>query len=73
LAAVGRVPATSPKVAGSFAFNAVRTTYVVLACAHLDHDPSNNALANLAAEHRCQPWWNVFRHRAVRASTTTQD
>jgi len=56
----------------------VRTTYVVLACAHLDHDPGNNAPANLAAlcqrchirhdaaEHRWQRWWNAFRQRAVR-------
>lgn len=56
----------------------VRSTYVVLACAHLDHDPSNNDPANLAAlcqrchmihdaaEHRWQRWWNVFRRRAIR-------
>jgi len=56
----------------------VRTTYVVLACAHLDHDPGNNAAANLAAlcqrchmlhdaaEHRWQRWWNGFRLRAWR-------
>lgn len=56
----------------------VRTTYVVLACAHLDHDPGNNAAANLAAlcqrchmihdahEHRWQRWWNAFRQRAMR-------
>lgn len=53
-----------------------RTTYVVLACAHLDHDPTNNAPRNLAAlcqrchmlhdaaEHRWQRWWNAFRRRA---------
>ncbi|WP_332747329.1 hypothetical protein [Sphingomonas sp. ZB1N12] len=53
-------------------------TFVVLACAHLDHDPGNNAPANLkalcqrchmlhdAAEHRWQRWWNLFRVRAVR-------
>ena len=57
--------------------NGVRTTYVVLACAHLDHDPGNNAAANLAAlcqrchmlhdaaEHRWQRWWNAFRARAI--------
>ena len=57
---------------------AVRSTYVVLACAHLDHDPGNNAPANLAAlcqrchlihdaaEHRWQRWWNRFRRRALR-------
>ncbi|WP_242097969.1 hypothetical protein [Sphingomonas sp. CROZ-RG-20F-R02-07] len=56
----------------------VRTTYVVLACAHLDHDPGNNAGRNLAAlcqrchmlhdaaEHRWQRWWNGFRRRAIR-------
>ena len=61
-----------------FALATVRTTYVVLACAHLDHDPGNNASANLkalcqrchmiqdAAEHRWQRWWNVFRRRALR-------
>lgn len=26
-----------------------QVTYVVLACAHLDHDPTNNASTNLAA------------------------
>ena len=56
----------------------VRTTYVVLACAHLDHDPGHNMPANLAAlcqrchmlhdaaEHRWQRWWNAFRLRALR-------
>lgn len=56
----------------------VRTTYVVLACAHLDHDPGNNTAQNLSAlcqrchmlhdadEHRWQRWWNAFRRRAVR-------
>jgi hypothetical protein len=55
-----------------------RSTYVVLACAHLDHDPGNNDPVNLAAlcqrchmlhdaaEHRWQRWWNVFRRRAIR-------
>lgn len=64
-------------IAGPFALATVRTTYVVLACAHLDHNPSNNAPANLAAlcqrchmlhdaqEHRWQRWWNVFRRRAI--------
>lgn len=54
-----------------------RPTYVVLACAHLDHDPSNNEPQNLAAlcqrchmlhdaaEHRFQRWWNAFRRRAM--------
>ena len=60
------------------ALGGVRTTFVVLACAHLDHDPGNNVPANLAAlcqrchmlhdaaEHRWQRWWNLFRHRAIR-------
>lgn len=63
---------------GGFTLASVRTTYVVLACAHLDHDPSNSAPANLralcqrchmihdAAEHRWQRWWNAFRLRALR-------
>ena len=63
---------------GDIALSGIRTTYVVLACAHLDHDPGNNAPANLAAlcqrchmihdaaEHRWQRWWNVFRRCAVR-------
>jgi hypothetical protein len=65
-------------VRAHFALAGVRTTYVVLACAHLDHDPGNNALSNLAAlcqrchmlhdaaEHRWQRWWNRFRRRAIR-------
>ena len=65
-------------IKGGFALAAVRTTYVVLACAHLDHDPGNSSPANLAAlcqrchmiqdaaEHRWQRWWNVFRLRAIR-------
>lgn len=60
-----------------FALDVVRITYVVLACAHLDHDPSNSAPRNLAAlcqrchmihdaeEHRWQRWWNAFRLRAL--------
>ena len=63
---------------GSVALAELRTTYVVLACAHLDHDPGNNAPANLAAlcqrchmlhdaaEHHWQRWWNAFRRRAIR-------
>ena len=54
-----------------------RMTYVVLACAHLDHDPANSDPRNLAAlcqrchmlhdaaEHRYQRWWNAFRNRAL--------
>ncbi|MEG3167893.1 hypothetical protein U1737_06740 [Sphingomonas sp. LB3N6] len=70
----GRRIARPPKIA----LADVRTTYVVLACAHLDHDPGNNTAGNLAAlcqrchmlhdavEHRWQRWWNVFRQCAVR-------
>jgi hypothetical protein len=65
-------------VRGPFDMAAVRTTYVVLACAHLDHDPGRNMPSNLAAlcqrchmlhdaaEHRWQRWWNVFRLCALR-------
>lgn len=56
---------------------AVRTTRVVLATAHRDHNPSNNANANLAAfcqrchmmhdrpEHRRRRWQTLFRRRAM--------
>ena len=56
----------------------VRTTYVVLACAHLNHDPGDSTPGNLralcqrchiihdAAEHRWRRWWNVFRLCALR-------
>jgi hypothetical protein len=59
-------------------FAAVRTTYVVLACAHLNHDPGDSTPGNLralcqrchiihdAAEHRWRRWWNVFRLCALR-------
>jgi ribosomal protein S14 len=63
---------------GGFVLASIRVTYVVLACAHLDHDPRNSAPSNLkalcqrchmihdAAEHRWQRRWNVFRLRAIR-------
>ena len=63
---------------GYVALTTVRVTKVVLACAHLDKDPSNSAPGNLkapcqrchllhdAAEHRWQRWWNRFRPRACR-------
>lgn len=56
----------------------VRTTRVVLACAHLNHDPTDNRQRNLAAlcqrchilhdgpEHRRRRWLNAFRLRAWR-------
>ncbi|GJE39466.1 MULTISPECIES: hypothetical protein [Bacteria] len=55
----------------------VRTTRVVLAAAHRDHDTSNNANANLAAfcqrchmihdrpEHRRRRWFTLFRRKAL--------
>lgn len=54
-----------------------RTTRVVLACAHLDHDPTNSQPHNLAAlcqrchmindatEHRRRRWLNAYRRRAL--------
>ena len=60
------------------ALNGVRQSRVVLACAHLDHDPTHNAARNLAAlcqrchlahdarEHRHQRWRNAFIRRALR-------
>ena len=55
----------------------VTTTRVVLASAHLDHDPGNNHPRNLAAlcqrchlahdraEHRRRRWTTLFRRRAL--------
>ncbi len=63
---------------GGVSLARVRTTRVVLACAHLDHDPGNSRPGNLAAlcqrchllhdaaEHRWQRWWNRYRQRAIR-------
>ena len=56
----------------------VRVTRVYIACAHLNHDPTDNAPRNLAAlcqrchmihdaaEHRRRRWFNAFRRRALR-------
>jgi hypothetical protein len=67
----GRAPVDSQ---GSASFSWTR---VVLACAHLDHDPTNNAPKNLAAlcqrchmlhdgpEHRRRRWLNFFRRNAL--------
>lgn len=56
----------------------VRTTRVILASAHLNHDPGDNRPRNLAAlcqrchmrhdagEHRRRRWHNAFRLRAIR-------
>lgn len=58
----------------------LRWTYVVLACAHLDHDRDNNDPANLAAlcqrchmihdaaEHRSQRWRNAILSGAAEAA-----
>ena len=55
----------------------VQTTRVVLACAHLDHDPTNNRPSNLKAfcqrchmlhdraEHQRRRWFTLFRRRAL--------
>jgi len=55
----------------------VRVTRVYIACAHLNHDPTDNAWRNLAAlcqrchmvhdaaEHRRRRWLNAFRRRAL--------
>lgn len=55
----------------------MRVTRVVLASAHLNHDPSDNRPRNLAAlcqrchmihdaaEHRRRRWFNAFRLRAI--------
>ncbi len=55
----------------------VFTTRVVLACAHLDHDPTNNRRRNLAAlcqrchmlhdarEHQRRRWRTLFRRKAI--------
>jgi hypothetical protein len=56
----------------------LRATHVVLATAHLNHDPGDNRLRNLSAlcqrchmshdapEHRRRRWRNAFRRRAMR-------
>ena len=56
---------------------AVRTTRVVLAAAHLDHDPTNNRLGNLKAlcqrchmlhdrdEHRRRRWITLRMRKAI--------
>lgn len=55
----------------------VRVTRVYIACAHLNHDPTDNASRNLAAlcqrchmihdaaEHRRRRWMNAYRRRAL--------
>lgn len=64
-------------LAGIAPGSSVMMTRVVLASAHLDHDPSNNRARNLAAlcqrchmlhdapEHRRRRWRNAYRLRAI--------
>lgn len=48
---------------------ALRRTRVVLACAHLDHNPGNNKLTNLAALcQRCHMLHDAGEHRRQRAA-----
>ena len=65
------------KVEGFDVLRIVRTTRVVLAAAHRDHDTANNANANLAAfcqrchmihdrpEHKRRRWRTLFRRKAL--------
>ncbi|ACB97417.1 hypothetical protein [Beijerinckia indica] len=58
-------------------FATIRSTKVVLATAHLDHDPSNNSTGNLKAlcqrchllydrrEHRRRRWLTLHRRKAL--------
>jgi len=67
-----------PGLAGIGSPAILRTTRVVLATAHLNHDPSDNRPRNLAAlcqrchmrhdapEHRRRRWSNAFGRRAMR-------
>lgn len=80
---VRRLPAPAvleraqPGLAGIGAPPATRVTRVVLASAHLNHDPGDNRPGNLAAlcqrchmrhdagEHRRRRWFNTFSRRAI--------
>jgi hypothetical protein len=65
------------RVAGADLAAIVRTTRVYIACAHLNHDPTDNSARNLAAlcqrchmihdaaEHRRRRWYNAYRRRAL--------
>lgn len=81
--AVRRLPSpdelagAQPSLAGIEAPAHVRVTRVVLASAHLNHDPGDNRLRNLAAlcqrchmvheaaEHLRHRWLNAFQVRAI--------
>ena len=76
LASPARAAAAEPVLAG-FPAREPRRTYVVIATAHLDHDPSNCDPRNLAAlcqrchlahdrpEHQRQRWATMFYRRAM--------
>jgi hypothetical protein len=65
------------RVVGADPAAIVRTTRVYIACAHLNHDPTDNGPRNLAAffqcchmihddaEHRRRRWYNAFRRRPL--------
>lgn len=69
-------PVAAPGLPGIAPPPAYRTTRVVLASAHLNHDPGDNRPRNLAAlcqrchmlhdaeHHRHSRWFNAFRRRA---------
>ncbi len=71
------LPRLQPGLAGIDLPSQVRVTRVVLASAHLNHDPDDNRPRNLAAlcqrchmvhdatEHRRRCWRNAFRLRAI--------
>jgi hypothetical protein len=73
----GHEPVTQYALIDDIRLSDHRTTRVVLASAHRDHDPGNNAPRNLAAlcqrchirhdapEHRRRRWTTLFRQRAL--------
>ena len=77
LPAPGELPIAQPGLAGIGPPSPLLTTRVVLASAHLNHDPGDNRPRNLAAlcqrchmlhdavEHRRRRWFNAFRLRAI--------
>lgn len=77
LPAPAELPITQPGFTGIAPPSPLRTTRVVLASAHLNHDPGDNRPRNLAAlcqrchmlhdaaEHRRRRWFNAFCLRAI--------
>lgn len=77
LAPPGALAEVQPGLAGIAPPPMLRMTRVVLASAHLNHDPGDNRPRNLAAlcqrchmrhdagEHRRRRWHNAFRVRAI--------